>query len=122
MATAVSANKAELLAIADSVAKEKLIDKAIVVEALEEAIQRAAKTRSGAENDIRAKLAVQSGDLRWWRVVEVVEAVEDYFKKVSVKAAQKLHLGAVVGVYTVDPLLPLTFGPLPGPAQSQTIF
>src|SRR3546814_19737665 len=110
MATAVSANKAELLAIADSVAKEKLIDKAIVVEALEEAIQRAAKTRYGAENDIRAKLDVQSGDLRLWRVVEVVEAVDDYFKQVSVKEAQKLQPGAVVGDYIVDPLPPLEFG------------
>ena len=45
MATAISANKAELLAIANSVASEKMIDKAIVVEALEEAIQRAARAR-----------------------------------------------------------------------------
>src|SRR3546814_5845475 len=89
MATAVSANKAELLAIADSVAKEKLIDKAIVVEALEEAIQRAAKTRYGAENDIRAKLDVQSGDLRLWRVVAVVEAGDGYFKQVLVKEAKR---------------------------------
>src|SRR3546814_17952906 len=121
MATAVSANKAELLAIADSVAKEKLIDKAIVVEALEEAIQRAAKTRYGAENDIRAKLAVQSGDLRLWRVVEVVEAVDDYFNTVSVKEAQKLQPGAVVGDYIVDPLPPSAFGRIPSPASPQLI-
>ena len=57
MATsAVSANKAELLAIADAVAREKLIDREIVIEAMEDAIQRAAKARYGAENDIRAKL------------------------------------------------------------------
>jgi transcription termination/antitermination protein NusA len=51
-----TANKAELLAIADAVAREKLIDKAIVIEAMEDAIQRAARARYGAENDIRAKL------------------------------------------------------------------
>ena len=56
MATAISANRAELLAIANSVASEKMIDKAIVIEAIEEAIQRAARARYGAENDIRAKL------------------------------------------------------------------
>ncbi|WP_275426965.1 NusA N-terminal domain-containing protein, partial [Stenotrophomonas maltophilia] len=61
MATAISANKAELLAIADSVAKEKLIDKAIVIEAMEDAIQRAAKNRYGVENDIRAKLDPNTG-------------------------------------------------------------
>ena len=91
MASAISANKAELLAIANSVASEKMIDKAIVIEAMEDAIQRAARARYGAENDIRAKLDPDSGDLRLWRVVEVVDVVEDYFKQVDIKAAQKLQ-------------------------------
>ena len=60
---AATANKAELLAIADAVAREKLIDKAIVIEAMEDAIQRAARARYGAENDIRAKLDGETGDL-----------------------------------------------------------
>jgi N utilization substance protein A len=80
MANAISANRAELLAIANSVASEKLIDKAIVIEAIEEAIQRAARARFGQENDIRAKLDPVTGDLRLWRVVEVVDVVDDYFK------------------------------------------
>src|SRR3546814_2535469 len=71
MATAISANKAELLAIADAVAREKLIDREIVIEAMEDAIQRAARARYGAENDIRAKIDPRSGDMRLWRVVEV---------------------------------------------------
>ena len=91
MASAISANKAELLAIANSVASEKMIDKSIVIEAMEEAIQKAARARYGAENDIRAKLDPNSGDLRLWRVVEVVEEVEDYFKQIDLKAAEKLH-------------------------------
>ena len=86
--SAVSANKAELLAIANAVATEKMIDKAIVIEAMEDAIQRAARSRYGAENDIRAKLDPNTGDLRLWRVVEVVEAVDDYFKQVDVTQAQ----------------------------------
>lgn len=122
MATAISANKAELIAIADSVAKEKLIDKAIVIEAMEDAIQRAAKNRYGVENDIRAKLDPVSGDLRLWRVVEVVEAVDDYFKQVSVKDAQKLQKGAVVGDYIVDPLPPIEFGRIQAQASKQIIF
>ncbi|MGC6400627.1 transcription termination factor NusA [Sphingomonas sp. FW199] len=122
MATAVSANKAELIAIADSVAREKLIDRAIVIEALEEAIQRAAKTRYGVENDIRAKLDPQSGDLRLWRVVEVVEAVDDFFKQVDVAQAQKLQKGAVVGDYIVDPLPPIEFGRIQAQASKQIIF
>src|SRR5919206_332715 len=79
---AVSANKAELIAIADAVAREKLIDKGIVIEAMEDAIQRAARARYGAENDIRAKLDAETGDLRLWRVLEVVEEPEDHFKQV----------------------------------------
>ena len=75
-----TANRAELIAIANSVASEKMIDKAIVIEAMEDAIQRAAKARYGAENDIRAKLDPNSGDLRLWRVVEVVEAGRRLFQ------------------------------------------
>src|ERR1043165_1978052 len=91
---AVSANKAELIAIADAVAREKLIDRMIVIEAMEDAIQRAARARYGAENDIRAKLDPTSGDLRLWRVVEVVEEVDDYFKQVNLQDAQKLQKDA----------------------------
>ena len=63
MASAISANKAELIAIANAVASEKMIDKSIVIEAMEEAIQKSARNRYGAENDIRAKLDPQTGDL-----------------------------------------------------------
>ena len=118
----VSANKAELLAIADAVAREKLIDRAIVIEAMEDAIQRAARARYGAENDIRAKLDPVSGDLRLWRVVEVVEEVDDYFKQVDLKGAQKLKADAVVGDYIVDPLPPIEFGRIAAQAAKQVIF
>jgi N utilization substance protein A len=119
---AVSANRAELIAIADSVAKEKLIDRGIVIEAMEDAIQRAARARYGAENDIRAKLDPTTGDLRLWRVVEVVEEVEDYFKQVSLEDSQKLQPGAAVGDYIVDPLPPIEFGRIAAQAAKQVIF
>jgi transcription termination/antitermination protein NusA len=122
MATPIAANKAELLAIANSVASEKMIDKAIVVEALEEAIQRAARARYGAENDIRAKLDTQTGDLRLWRVVEVVEEVEDYFKQVDLKQAEKLQKGAAVGDFIVDPLPPVDLGRIDAQSAKQVIF
>ena len=122
MANAISANKAELLAIANSVATEKMIDKAIVIEAMEDAIQRAARARYGAENDIRAKLDPESGDLRLWRVVEVVEAVDDYFKQVDLKQAQKLKKDAVVGDFIVDPLPPIDLGRIDAQSAKQVIF
>src|SRR5688500_15890783 len=114
-----AANKAELLAIADAVAREKLIDRGIVIEAMEDAIQRAARARYGAENDIRAKLDPVTGDLRLWRVVE---EVDDYFKQVDLKGAQKLKADAAVGDFIVDPLPPIEFGRIAAQAAKQVIF
>ena len=122
MATGVTANRAELIAIANSVASEKMIDRGIVIEAMEDAIQRAARTRYGQEMDIRAKLDPNNGDLRLWRVVEVVEEVDDLYKQVDVKGAQKLQAGAGVGDFLVDPLPPIEFGRIQAQAAKQTIF
>ena len=122
MASAISANRAELLAIANAVATEKMIDKSIVIEAMEEAIQKSARNRYGAENDIRAKLDPRTGDLRLWRVVEVVEEVEDYFKQVDLKSAEKLQPGAKVGDFLVDPLPPVDLGRIDAQSAKQVIF
>ncbi|WP_375272787.1 transcription termination factor NusA [Sphingomonas sp.] len=122
MATGVTANRAELIAIANSVASEKMIDKGIVIEAMEDAIQRAARTRYGQEMDIRAKLDPNNGDLRLWRVVEVVEQVDDIYKQVDLKGAQKLQDGAELGDFLVDPLPPIEFGRIQAQAAKQTIF
>ena len=122
MASAISANKAEFIAIANSVASEKMIDKSIVIEAMEEAIQKSARNRYGAENDIRAKLDPQTGDLTLWRVVEVVEEVEDYFKQVDLVAAEKLQEGAALGDFIVDPLPPVDLGRIDAQSAKQVIF
>ncbi|HEX8388409.1 MAG TPA: transcription termination factor NusA [Sphingomonas sp.] len=126
MATAAAgtatANRAELIAIANSVASEKMIDRAIVIEAMEDAIQRAAKARYGQENDIRAKLDATTGDLRLWRVVEVVEQVDDYYKQIDLKGAEKLQPGAAIGDFIVDPLPPIEFGRIAAQAAKQVIF
>ena len=122
MATTMTANKAELLAIADAVAKEKLIDRAIVIDAMEDAIQRSAKSRYGAENDIRAKIDTETGDLRLWRVVEVVEQVENYFTQVSLVEGQKLQKDAKIGDFIVDPLPNIEFGRIAAQASKQVIF
>ncbi len=121
MATAITANRAELLAIADAVAREKLIDRAIVIEAMEDAIQRAARARYGAENDIRAKIDQVSGETRLWRVLEVVEEPEDLFKQTNLKDAQKKDKTAALGDFIVDPLPPVEFGRIAAQAAKQVI-
>ncbi len=123
MASPISANKAELLAIANAVASEKMIDKGIVIEAMEEAIQKSARSRFGQENDIRAKLDPVTGDLRLWRVVEVVEEVEDYFKQVDLAQAEKLEPGSKVGDFIVDPLPAMDdLGRIDAQSAKQVIF
>jgi len=122
MASAIAANKAELIAIANAVATEKMIDKSIVIEAMEEAIQKSARNRYGAENDIRAKLDPRTGDLRLWRVVEVVEEVEDYFKQVDLAQGEKLQPGARVGDFIVDPLPAVDLGRIDAQSAKQVIF
>ena len=72
---AVSANRLELLQIADAVAREKSIDRMIVIESMQDAIEKAAKTRYGAETNVRAEINPKTGELRLWRLLEVVEAV-----------------------------------------------
>jgi N utilization substance protein A len=73
MATGVSANRLELLQIAEAVAREKSIDKEIVIEAIEEAMQKGAKARYGADHDIRAKIDPKTGELTLLRVTTIVE-------------------------------------------------
>jgi N utilization substance protein A len=73
MATGISANRLELLQIADAVAREKSIEKEIVIEAIEEAIQKAARSRYGAEHDIRVKIDPATGEMEIKRVVTVVD-------------------------------------------------
>jgi len=120
-AKAVTANRAELIAIADAVAREKSIDRMIVIEAMEEAIQRAARARYGSENDIRAKLDPKTGDLRLWRVLEVVEDPEDLFKQVSLRDSAKLQKDAAIGDFIIDPLPPIEFGRIAAQAAKQVI-
>jgi N utilization substance protein A len=72
MATGISANRLELLQIADAVAREKSIEKEIVIEAIEEAMQKGAKSKYGADHDIRAKIDPKTGELELKRVTTIV--------------------------------------------------
>src|SRR3546814_9347613 len=88
---------------------------------MEDAIQRAARSRYGAENDIRAKIDPKSGDMRLWRVLEVVDQADDYFKQISLKDAQKKQADAAIGDFIVDPLPPIEFGRIAAQAMFEII-
>jgi len=121
MASAISANRLELLQIAELVAREKAIDKEIVLEAMEEAIQKAARSKYGAENEIRAQIDKNTGDIRLFRVLEVVEEVEEPAVQISVADAQKDKADAAVGDYLASSLPPMDFGRIAAQTAKQVI-
>ena len=94
---AVSANRLELLQIADAVAREKSIDRGIVIAAMEDAIQRAAKSRYGAENEIRAEIDAKSGEMRLNRLLLVVEKVENDATEIGAVYASLFRLRNTYG-------------------------
>ncbi len=115
----VSANRLELLTIADAVAREKNIDKEIVVEAIEEAIQKGAKSRYGAHHDIRAKIDIKSGEMALTRHVTIVaddwqpeDELEEFNDSAMVRLtdASKRDPEAFVGKEYIENLPPFEFG------------
>src|ERR1700675_4600710 len=101
---AVSANKLELLQIADAVAREKAIDRGIVIAAMEDAIAKAARSRYGAETDVHAEIEPKTGELRLTRHMLVVEAVGNSANQITLEDARKRHTAAQVGDTIADPV------------------
>jgi N utilization substance protein A len=117
----VSANRLELLQIADAVAREKTIDRKIVIQAMEDAIQKAAKSRYGAENDIRCEIDPKTGETRLTRVLAVVDAVENESTQITVTDARKRKPEAEVGDLIAESLPPLDFGRVAAQNAKQVI-
>ncbi|WP_300542772.1 transcription termination factor NusA [Maricaulis sp.] len=121
MSIGVSANRLELLQIARAVAAEKSIDEAIVIEAIEEAIQKAARSRYGAENDIRAKIDPKTGELSLTRNMTVVEEVENESQELTLDQAKKIDPAAEIGTVFSDELPPIEFGRVASQTAKQVI-
>jgi transcription termination/antitermination protein NusA len=119
---AVSANRLELLQIADAVAREKTIDKGVVIAAMEEAIQKAAKSRYGMENDIKAEIDPKSGETKLHRLRLVVERVENEAIEILLDEAQIRNPAAQVGDMIAETLPPIDFGRIAAQAAKQVIF
>jgi transcription termination/antitermination protein NusA len=117
----VSANRLELLQIADAVAREKSIDRKIVIQAMEDAIQKAAKSRYGPENDIRCQIDARTGETGLSRVITVADPVENDAQQISVADAQKRKPDAKVGDEFVEELPPLDFGRVAAQNAKQVI-
>src|SRR3981081_4143753 len=118
---AVSANKLELLQIADAVAREKSIDRGIVIAAMEDAIATAARARYGSETDVHAEIDAQKGELRMSRHMLGVDVVENSSNQISLVDAQRANPGAQVGDTIADTLPPLEYGRIAAQSAKQVI-
>ncbi len=117
----VSANRLELLQIADAVAREKVIDRSIVIDAMEEAIAKAARSRYGAETDVHAEIDNKTGALRLSRHLLVVEEVENDSREITLDQARRFNPGALVGDVISDTLPPFDFGRVAAQSAKQVI-
>src|ERR1700760_985622 len=118
---AVSANRLELLQIADAVAREKAIDRGIVITAMEDAIAKAARSRYGAETDVHAAINAKSGELRLTRHLLVVDTVENPSNQIGLDDAKRRNPAAQVGDTIADALPPLEYGRIAAQSAKQGV-
>ena len=116
-----SANRLELLQIADAVAREKMIDPALVIEAMEDSLGKAARSRYGAEYDIRAVIDRKSGELELTRYRHVVEEPENLFIEMTLDEAREIKPDVQLDDYITDPLPPVDFGRIAAQSAKQVI-
>lgn len=114
-------DRLELLQIADAVAREKSIEAEEVLEAMEMAIQKAARSKYGLEHDVRAEIDRKSGDIKLARYLEVTDEIENEVTQVTPKEAQAMQEGAVAGDFIIDPLPPIDFGRIAAQTAKQVI-
>src|SRR5512134_281269 len=111
----------ELLQVADTVARDKNIDRDEVLEAMEQAIQKAGRSKYGHEHDIRAKIDRNSGEITLARYLEVTETVENEATQVTLNWAARRYPDAKLGDILVDPLPPIDFGRIAAQTAKQVI-
>ncbi len=118
-----SANQLELLQTAEAVAREKMIDPGLVIEAMEESLARAAKSRYGSEMDIRVKIDRKTGRASFTRVRTVVEddAVENYQAQLTVAQAKQYLEDPKVGDEIIDEVPPVDMGRIAAQSAKQVI-
>ena len=118
-----SANQLELLQTAEAVAREKMIDPSLVVEAMEESLARAAKSRYGAEMDIRVSIDRKTGRATFTRVRTVVtdDEVENYQAEMTVEQAKQYMENPEVGQQYIEEIPPVDMGRIAAQSAKQVI-
>ena len=119
--TTTSLNRLEILHVAEAVAREKGIELETVITALEEAIQKAARSKYGIENDIRAEIDGTTGEIRLFRCLQVSDDVEFDAREISLTDARERNPDAQVGDVLAEPLPPIDFGRIAVQTAKQVI-
>ncbi|MBV8653347.1 MAG: transcription termination/antitermination protein NusA [Alphaproteobacteria bacterium] len=114
-------SKTELLQVADIVARDKGIDRDEVLQAMEQAIQKAGRSKYGQEYDIRAEIDRKTGEIRLLRFREVADPVENEAAQIPLKEAQRFNPDAEIGDFITDPLPPIDFGRIAAQTAKQVI-
>ena len=117
-------SRPELIEVADTVAREKGIDREEVLEAMEQAIQKAGRSKYGHEHDIRASINRGTGEISLARLMEVVgsqELVENEATQMNVEAAKKINSEAEEGDFLATGLPPIDFGRIAAQTAKQVI-
>jgi N utilization substance protein A len=121
MDTTIAVPRLELLQVADAVAREKGIERDEVLEAMEQAIQKAGRSKYGHEHDIRAKIDRKTGEIRLMRFREIVETVENEATQLTPAQGQRLNPEIKVGEFIIDELPPIDFGRIAAQTAKQVI-
>jgi N utilization substance protein A len=111
----------ELVMVAETVAREKGIEREEVFDAMEQAIQKAGRSKYGHEHDIRAQIDRKSGEIKLARYLEVAEEIENEMTQVTLDAAKQRKPDAAIGEFLVDPLPPIDFGRIAAQTAKQVI-
>ena len=111
----------ELIQVAETVAREKLIDKEDVILAMEEAIQKAARSKYGLERDIRANINRSNGAISIEQFTHVVEEVEDESTQMTLEEALRRDNSLKIGDYHKKVLPPFDFGRIAAQGAKQVI-
>jgi transcription termination/antitermination protein NusA len=111
----------DLLQVADAVARDKGIDRDEVLQAMEQAIQKAGRSKYGQEYDIRSEIDRKSGQIRLLRFREVADPVENEATQIPLGEARRFNPDAEIGDFITDPLPPIDFGRIAAQTAKQVI-
>src|SRR5262245_29475195 len=90
-------NLAPLKREIDQIAKDKGVDKKMIIEALEEAMRQAAKKKFGQDREIEARFNEESAEIELFEFREVVERVSDPNTQITLDQAHEYDSEAEVG-------------------------